>query len=677
MSEHNTSQPRDAVREADVLSEGGLKAPADLDAGGKLWWWFRFVILVKLARLRFIAILAVIGVLIVKWDTLVAYYAKWTRPLRGDEHATDSAYEYYCAMHPNFVTDNPKEKCPICAMNLTRRKKDEAAQAEALPPGEVLRHQLTPYKMVTAGIRTHEVNYEPLVKRIETVGAVEFDERKLYRVSARVKGRIDKLFVNVTGETVNVGDPLASIYSPDLVTTVQNLRDAETERDKELIRTKLRLWGVENDQIKEMEQAKGLVTHVTVRSRAHGHVLQKYQVEGQYVEESAPLYDIADLSTVWIEAQVYEQDLAYPKVGLPVTATTEALPGQGFSGKVAFLIPHLDKGSRTMRMRFNIDNPDHEKKPEASLRPGMFASVRIDIPAAQLANKYLSKEGRVLAVPESAVVYTGSKKLVFLQEAPTAFKPIQVELGPLIVGPDDAGFYPVLKGLQPGERIVTTGSYLLDAENRVSAAAGSIYYGGTGAGSKGGATATADVRPTTPEDEDLTVKANLAKLSTLDRQLAEAQKLCPIQKERLGGKMGVPVKVMLKSQPVFLCCKNCERDAKDNPDKTLETVEKLKKGGGGPAGGGGAAAPEKETKIKAGLAKLSPEDRKLAEAQKYCPVQKTRLGSMGKPVKLMIEGKPVFLCCGGCKDEAEEAPAKTLATVEQLKARAKAEGPGK
>jgi len=675
MSEHSTSQPQEAPRETDVLSEGGLKAPPDLDAWGKFRWWFRFAILVKLARLRFIAILAVIGVLIVKWDTLVAYYAKWTRPFRGD-HAADSEYEYYCAMHTNFVTDDPKAKCPICAMNLTRRKAGAAAQAEALPAGVVPRKQLTPYQVVTTGIRIHEVNYEPLVKRIETVGTVEFDERKLYRVSARVKGRIDKLFVNVTGETVNVGDPLASIYSPDLVTTIQNLRDAETERDKDLIRTRLRLWGVEDDQVKEMEQAKGTVTHVTVRSRVHGHVVKKYQVQGQYVDESAPLFDVADLSTVWVEAQVYERDLAYPRVGLPVTATTEALPGKEFPGKVAFLFPHLDQASRTLRVRFNLDNPDHEKKPEASLRPGMYATVRIDIPAAQLANKYLSKEGRVLAVPESAVVYTGSKKLVFLQEAPTAFKPVPVELGPLIVGLDDEGFYPVLKGLQAGERVVTTGSYLLDAENRVSAAAGSIYYGGTGAGSKSGATATSDVRPTTPEDEDLKVKTNLARLSTPDRQLAEAQQFCPIQKGPLGA-MGEIVKITLHGTPVFLCCKGCVDEAKQHPEKTLETVEKLKKGEGTPATGRPAAGAEKEAKVRAGLAKLSPEDRKLAEAQKYCPVQKTRLGSMGKPVKLMVEGKPVFLCCGGCEEEAKEDPARTLATVEKLKARAKAEAGGK
>jgi hypothetical protein len=187
---------------------------------------------------------------------------------------------------------------------------------------------------------------------------------------------------------------------------------------------------------------------------------------------------------------------------------------------------------------------------------------------------------------------------------------------------------------------------------------------------------TADVRPTTPEDEDLTVKTNLAKLSTPDRQLAEAQKICPIQKERLGGKMGVPVKVMLKGQPVFLCCKGCLNEAKENPVRALETVEKLKKSRAAAAGEPTAAAKEKEA-IRAGLASLSPDDRKLAEAQKYCPIQKKRLGSMGKPFKLILRGQPVFLCCGGCEDEAREDAGKTLATVEKPKARALAEQSGK
>jgi Cu(I)/Ag(I) efflux system membrane fusion protein len=677
MSENDRLPPQGSFREVDALGEGGLRAPAGLSRWGKFRWWFRFVILVKLARLRFIAILAVLGALIVYWDTLVAHYEKWMRPVRGEEHADGSDYEYFCSMHPNFVTDNPKEKCPICFMNLSRRKKGEGAQPEALPAGVVTRLQLSPYKVVTANIRTWEVGYEPLVKKIETVGTVEFNEKRLYRVSARVKGRIDRLYANVTGEMVHAGDRLASIYSPDLVTTVRNLLDAQNERDRELVRDRLRLWGIDEKEIKEIERANRPLTHLTIRSPYDGHIRKKYQVEGEYVEESAPLYDVADLGTVWIEAQVYEQDQVFLKQGLPVVTTTEGLPGKEFQGKLAFVYPHLDQASRTLRVRFDIDNPDHEKRPEVSLRPGMYAMVRIDIPAGQLGRQFPSRGDRVLAVPETAVVHTGSQKIVFREESPMTFDAVRVELGPLITRADGDAFYPVLKGLQAGERVVTTGSYLLDAETRVSSAAGSIYYGGTGASSKAGSSATAGVRPSTPEDEDLKVKTNLDKLSTPDRQLAEAQNFCPIQKSRLGS-MGPLVKVVLKGQPVFLCCKGCVGEARENPEKTLAEVKRLKKTGVAAPPGAGTEAGRKAARVKANLAQLSDEDRRLAEAQRYCPVEQDNLlGSMGKPVKLVLKRQTVFLCCPSCEDEAKADPDKTLATVEKLKARAKFEQRGK
>ncbi|MCI0638278.1 MAG: hypothetical protein L0Y70_04335, partial [Gemmataceae bacterium] len=141
-------------------SEGGLRAPPGLSTLGKVWWWFHFLILVKLARLRFIAILVLIGVVIVKWDTILAYYDKWTRP-EGKAHAASSDSEYFCPMHPTVIRDNPKEKCPICNMPLSKRKKSEEKDV-ALPPGIVNRVQLSPYKIVAAGIQTWTVAFLPL-----------------------------------------------------------------------------------------------------------------------------------------------------------------------------------------------------------------------------------------------------------------------------------------------------------------------------------------------------------------------------------------------------------------------------------------------------------------------------------------------------------------------------------
>jgi membrane fusion protein, copper/silver efflux system len=588
MSEPNTSPPQNPARGGNPRGEGGLRAPPHLSTWGKVWWWFDFLVLVNLARLRFLAILAVLGAIILYWDTLVAYYEKWTRPAFGEAHAASSDTEYFCPMHSQVVTDNPKEKCPICAMPLSKRKKGEGQPAEALPAGVARRLQLSPYKVVTGNVQTWEVGYEPLSKRIETVGFVEFDERKLRRIPTNVRGRIDELYANVTGEVVHPGDKLASVYSPDVYSTVQNLLATRREEDKALHRDKLRLLGIDSDQIKEIERSGKPATHVTIRSPVHGHIVKKYQVEGEWVEESARLYDIADLSTVWIEAQVYENDQAFLKKGLPVRATTESLPNRPFEGKLAFIHPHLDQLTRTIKVRFDIDNPDHEKHAEASLRPGMYATVNIDVPAAELGQPYPSREGRVLAVPETAVVHTGSQKVVWRQDAPTVFDAVPVELGPPIPGPRDTKFYPVVKGLEAGDRVVTVGSYLLDAETKVSGAAGSIYYGGTG--STGGAATTTEVRPSTPEDEEVTVKASLAKLSTADRRLVQAQKFCPIRKTRLGA-MGPPVKVILNEQPVFLCCKGCVDDAKADPDKTLATVEQLKAKGTAPEGAGSGSEP--------------------------------------------------------------------------------------
>ena len=322
-------------------SEGGLRAPPGLDFWGKTWWWFHFLILVNLARLRFIGVLVLIGFVIIQWDRINAYYEKWTRTTH-DEQAASSDTEYFCPMHPTIVRDNAKEKCPICFMPLSKRKKGSANE-EPLPAGIVNRVQLSPYRVVLAGIQTWRVDYLPLSKEINTVGYVEFNERNLKQVAARVKGRIDTLYVNETGEMVHAGDELASIYSPDLVVTVQNLLDAKKSGNADLqrgSRDRLQLWGISDDQIDEILKTGKANTHLKIRSPIDGHVLKKYVREGQYVEEGMPLYDVADLSSVWIQGQVYEEEIAFlgPQAryhggtekqkgsGLAATARTRASP---------------------------------------------------------------------------------------------------------------------------------------------------------------------------------------------------------------------------------------------------------------------------------------------------------------------------------------------------------------
>ncbi|HEY5313442.1 MAG TPA: efflux RND transporter periplasmic adaptor subunit, partial [Pirellulales bacterium] len=427
-------------------------------------------------------------------------------------------------------------------------------------------------------------------------------------------------------------------------------------------------------------------SHLKIRSPIAGHVINKYVLEGQYVDEGTPLYDIADLSTVWIQAEVYEDDMPFLPLDqspsgvnddVSVVATTRAFPNEPFRGKLAFVHPHVNEATRTVTVRCQLPNPDHK------LRPGMTATVSIHVPARSLQRLVASTAGRnsaslsqagVLAVPASAVIDTGSQTIVYRQTLPGVFEGVKVELGPKMSGPGDVVFYPLLSGLHPGDQLVTSGSFLVDAETRLNPAAGSIYFGGSG-GSKSGPSSVT-VRPSTPDDVDAKIAAALARLSPADRREAEAQKFCPVLKGSRLGAMGVPVKLVIDGRTVFVCCPSCRDDAIENAAETLAKVAALQ-------GQSAASKPPakalptakalppsagdaREAKIKASLASLPPHDRKLATAQRFCAVLETsRLGAMGPPVKLVLDGQSVFVCCEGCREEALENPQATLAKLKR------------
>ena len=366
-----------------------------------------------------------------------------------------------------------------------------------------------------------------------------------------------------------------------------------------------------------------------------------------------------------------------------------SFPGEVFRGKLTLIYPHVDPQSRTVTVRYELPNPGHK------LRPGMVVNMTLlippdRVPALQRAAEHdpsatsALREGRVPAVPETAIIDTDRETIVYRDTVPGTFEGVLVTLGPKMTGPDNITYFPVLSGLQRGDQIVTSGSFLVDAETRLSPAAGSIYYGGS-SGSKSESNTVTKVRPTTPDDEDAKLNAALKRLAPADRVLAEQQKFCPILDGSRLGSMGVPVKVMVDGQPVIVCGPACEGPAKNKPAEALKILDEIKAAGrsrrlGTPARPSNSEKPSEENKartdksvhppadnapkIQAELDKLSDADRKLAEQQRECVVlPNSLLGSMGPPRKLMIEGQPVFVCCAGCEKAALTKPQETLAKL--------------
>jgi Cu(I)/Ag(I) efflux system membrane fusion protein len=313
-----------------------------------------------------------------------------------------------------------------------------------------------------------------------------------------------------------------------IAAALRKLLDGKRTIDDDLVqqgRLQLVKLGMHEDQVDDIIESGKAIRHLVIRSPIKGHVLKKYVKEGQYVDEGSPLYDIVDLNSVWIQAQVYEEDMAFlptfhhplrkdeeSSKALPVTATTRGAPNEAFTGRLSFVYPHVDQDTRTVVARFEVDNPGHK------LRPGTSANVKFKIPPERLdalaraqlwnaamptgdiaayvrgaVNLALLDIGRVLAVPDGAVIDTGRQKIVYRQISPGAYEGVQVELGPRMTGPGDVAYYPVLHGLDVGDVVVAAGSFLVDAETRLNPAAGSIYFGGSG--SKTGAS---NVRPSTP-----------------------------------------------------------------------------------------------------------------------------------------------------------------------------------
>ncbi|MDR1380572.1 MAG: efflux RND transporter periplasmic adaptor subunit [Tannerella sp.] len=383
---------------------------------------------------------------------LVLGWLIFGRPDAGREPAghshTGETQVWTCSMHPQIRQDKPG-KCPLCAMDLTPLKKSSAEAGGFADPDAIL---LSEEAVALADIRTTPVRKGRAVREIRLYGTVQPNESLVHSQVSHVSGRIEKLLVNFTGESVRPGQVIASVYSPDLQNAQQELLEAAKLGDShpELLdaaREKLRRWKLSDAQIATVIQSDSVWPLMDITANAGGTVIAKNVSQGDYVTPGSVLFSVADLSSVWVMFDAYEADLPYLKTGENVSYTVQALPGRTFSGKITFIDPVLDRTSRTAGVRVETVNAGNRLKPE------MYAGAVVQASPDD-------GESRI-AIPGTAVLWTGKRSVVYVKAAGRdvpAYKLREVELGPAL-----GDSYLIQSGLEEGEEVVTRGAFTVDA----------------------------------------------------------------------------------------------------------------------------------------------------------------------------------------------------------------------
>jgi Cu(I)/Ag(I) efflux system membrane fusion protein len=331
------------------------------------------------------------------------------------------------------------------------------AEAAKLPGYSIV--NLTPERIQLIGVRIGKVQRDKLLMSIRAVGIIEPDQTKLARLHTRISGWVTKVHVNFIGQNVKKGDPLLEIYSPDLVTTQDEYLIAygawetagKTDAAWRLVessRRRLELWGVSQEDIKDLVATRKARESLTLRAPIDGRVLERNVLQGSQVDPAMELYRIADLSTVWLQARVYEYELPHIEIGQPAHVTLLSEPDKMIHGKISFIEPVLQEMTRTVKVRVPIDNPKDIYK------PGMYADLKID-----------HDMGTGLLVPQSALLRTGERDIAFRVLGEGRFGPVEVKLGSRF-----GERYEVLSGLSEGDEVVTSATFLIDAESRLKAA---------------------------------------------------------------------------------------------------------------------------------------------------------------------------------------------------------------
>ncbi|MDP9174657.1 MAG: efflux RND transporter periplasmic adaptor subunit [Planctomycetota bacterium] len=458
---------------------------------------------------RVLVLFVVVAGLIVLGLAIHAHFEKGTAPSMGGEVKSSAAKQLWtCKMDPQIVQDHPG-LCPVCSMPLTPLA-STPPQGELLKPAtatsqpQILYYWdpmlgpssisskpgksamgmdmvpvyaeqtaagpavvIDPAVVQNMGVQTAKVTRGALIHTVRVVGMVGVPEASQYDVNLRVNGWIEKLYANQEGMHVHKGEALFDIYSPDLQIAEEELigavaamkplddaangsarSDAQTLVDS--AKRKLRLWGVAEQDIDAIAAASKPPQTVPFRSPADGAIEEKMVVQGSAVQSGMKLMRIEDHSKLWLQAQVYEQQLLMVKLGQIAEATFESQPGKTFSGPIDFIYPHLDHDTRTVMVRITLDNADE------AIKPGMYATVKIMTKPLEDA----------LLAPREAVIDTGTRQIAFVVQSAGHFEPRNVRMG--LLGDDDR--VQILDGLKEGDDVVTSGQFLLDVNSRTDEA---------------------------------------------------------------------------------------------------------------------------------------------------------------------------------------------------------------
>lgn len=423
-----------------------------------------------------------------------------------------------CSMHPHIRRDGPGQ-CPICGMDLIKVPKQEPDAMAGME--EARRISVSPAQKALMRIETVPVERRFPTASLRLVGKVAYDETNLAYITAWIPGRIDRLFVDYTGLSVNEGDHMVKLYSPELFSAQEELLQAirgmkelsksglSSLRDSakgtvDSARDKLRLWGLTADQIKQIEKSGKPEEHVTIFSPASGVVIHKDAQEGMYVDTGSRIFTIADLSSVWVQLDAYESDLQWLRYGQQVDFSTEAFPGETFQGRIAFIDPVLNPKTRTVKVRVNVDNSDERLKPEMFVRATVSARLATSgkVVDKDLAGKWVSpmhpenisdgpgscpvcgmdlvtteslgfaEESSInveapIVIPATAALLTGERAIVYV-EAPNTDRPTYA--GRVVVlGPRAGADYIVESGLSEGDLVVVSGNFKIDSALQIQA----------------------------------------------------------------------------------------------------------------------------------------------------------------------------------------------------------------